>query len=100
MIINDPTARDDQNSQPRRSSKLSGAVVFGLSLVFIVVLILRNDLWNWNTPDPLLFGFLPVGLWWQGMVSILATLMMWLMVRVAWPHELERLAETHEPIST
>jgi len=96
VIINDPTARDDQTSRPRRSGKLSGMVVLGLSLLFLVVLILRNDLWNWNTPDPLLFGFLPVGLWWQGLVSILAAVMMWLMVRLAWPHELERLADRHE----
>ena len=53
------------------------------------VLVLRHDYWNWDTPHPLLFGFLPVGLWWQGMVSVLACGMMWLMVRFAWPGELE-----------
>ena len=58
-------------------------------LVALLVLVLRHDYWNWDTPHPLLFGFLPVGLWWQGLVSILAALMMWLMVRFAWPAELE-----------
>ena len=57
--------------------------------VLILVLVLRHDFWNWDTPGYLLFGFLPVGLWWQGMVSICACLMMWLMVTFAWPGELE-----------
>ena len=100
MIVSDPTTREDQASQPHRPRKTSGTVVFRLSLIFVVVLILRNDMWNWNTPYPLLFGFLPVGLWWQGMVSILATVMMWLMVRLAWPHELEDLAERHGSAET
>ena len=60
-----------------------------LIAVLILVLALRHDFWNWDTPGYLLFGFLPVGLWWQGMVSICATLMMWLMVTFAWPGDLE-----------
>jgi hypothetical protein len=60
-----------------------------LTIVAVVVIVLRHDYWNWDTPYPLLFGFLPVGLWWQGMVSVLACVMMWLMVRFAWPQELE-----------
>jgi hypothetical protein len=60
-----------------------------LTIVAIVVFVLRHDYWNWDTPYPLLFGFLPVGLWWQGLVSLLACVMMWLMVRFAWPQELE-----------
>ena len=60
-----------------------------LTLVAIVVFVLRHDYWNWDTPYPLLFGFLPAGLWWQGLVSLLACVMMWLMVRFAWPQELE-----------
>jgi hypothetical protein len=52
-------------------------------------LVLRHDYWFWNTPYPLLFGFLPVGLWWQGVVSILAAVLMALVVRFAWPQELE-----------
>ena len=65
------------------------AAVF-LLLAVLLVLFLRNDFWNWNTPGYLLFGFLPVGLWWQGLVSILASILMWLMVRLAWPAHLEQ----------
>ena len=48
-----------------------------------------HDYWNWDTPGYLLFGFLPVGLWWQALVTILASIMMWLMVTLAWPSHLE-----------
>jgi hypothetical protein len=58
-------------------------------MVALLVIVLRHDYWNWDTPDPLLFGFLPIGLWWQGVVSLLAAGMMWLMVTLAWPGELE-----------
>lgn len=62
-----------------------------LGLVVAVVLILRHDYWpaNWDSARPLLFGFLPVGLWWQALVTLLAALMMWLLVRFAWPQHLE-----------
>jgi len=60
-----------------------------LTLIFLLVLFLRHDYWNWDTPGYLLFGFLPVGLWWQALVTILASIMMWLMVNLAWPSHLE-----------
>jgi hypothetical protein len=60
------------------------------------VLILRHDYWNWNQAGPLLLGFLPVGLWWQGLVTLLACLMMWLLVRFAWPTRLEHEATQAE----
>ena len=60
-----------------------------LTTIFFLVLFLRHDYWNWDTPGYLLFGFLPVGLWWQSLVTILASIMMWLMVKLAWPYHLE-----------
>ena len=62
-----------------------------------VVLVLRHDYWNWDTPYPLLFGFLPVGLWWQALVSICASIMMAMFVQFAWPQYLEdELEETQQ----
>lgn len=71
-------------------SRPSRKTVVGLVVAFLVVVLLRHDFWNWSSYKPLLFGFLPVGLWWQGMVSILAAVMMSLMVRFAWPQHLEQ----------
>ena len=74
---------------PRRRSPGTLAL---LTLAALIVLVLRHDYWNWDTPHPLLFGFLPVGLWWQALVSLLACGLMWLLVRFAWPQQLEDAA--------
>jgi len=66
------------------------AIAALLTFIFLLVLFLRHDYWNWDTPGYLLLGFLPVGLWWQALVTILASIMMWLMVTLAWPSHLEQ----------
>ena len=81
---------DNSSNMLRAHNRPSLASIAFLLLFVLTVLFLRNDYWNWNTPGYLLFGFLPVGLWWQGLISILAAAMMWLMVRFAWPAHLEK----------
>ena len=87
MLVQEPSA--DESLPAARRRPRSKSVLVLLALAAVVGLILRHDYWNWDTPYPLLFGFLPVGLWWQGLVSILAAVLMALMVRFAWPQELE-----------
>ena len=70
------------------------AIAAFLTLIFLLVLFLRHDYWNWHTPGYLLFGFLPIGLWWQALVTLLASIMMWLMVTLAWPSHLEETSPT------
>lgn len=82
-----------QSSSKRRGRPVSAAVAAMLTLVFLAVVFLRHDGWNWKSPHPLLLGVLPVGLWWQAIVSILASVMMWLCVTFAWPEELEDVVE-------
>ena len=64
-----------------------------LTFIFLLVLFLRHDYWNWDNPGHLLFGFLPVGLWWQALVTILASITMFLMVTLAWPSHLEHSSD-------
>lgn len=73
----------------RRGKPVSRAAVVGLTLGFIFVLLMRHDFWNWHSARPLLFGLIPVGLWWQGLVSVAASVLMALCVRFAWPEHLE-----------
>ena len=68
------------------------AVAAFLTLVAGAVLFFRHDYWNWTKAQPLLFGFLPVGLWWQALLCLAASGMMWLMVTFAWPGHLEEEA--------
>jgi len=87
MLVQEPAESEPRPSRPPR--RRSASILLLLALAAVIVLVLRHDYWFWDTPYPLLFGFLPVGLWWQGMVSILAAVLMAMMVRFAWPAELE-----------
>ncbi len=62
---------------------------FLLTLMVAVVYVLHEDSWNWKKADPLVFGFLPIGLAYQAGYSILAAIMMAVLVRFAWPKHLE-----------
>lgn len=65
-----------------------------LLIVAVVVLyILHQDFWFWRTPYPLVFGFVPVGLFYHACFSVAAALLMWLLVKFAWPSHLEREVE-------
>jgi hypothetical protein len=39
------------------------------------------------------FGFLPIGLFYHACFALVCSLLMWLLVRYAWPDHLEREAE-------
>lgn len=82
-------ARTQTKLTAGRSGKHPRRRLLGLLLLILLVVILRHDYWQWNTPGYLLLGFLPVGLWWQAMVSIAAAVMMGILVRVAWPQNLQ-----------
>jgi hypothetical protein len=66
-----------------------------LSLVLFVagVYILHQDFWNWDAARPLLWGFLPVGLWYHGAYILLCAAVMALLVRWCWPAHLDREPE-------
>jgi hypothetical protein len=42
------------------------------------------------------FGFIPIGLFYQACFSVAASLVMWLLVKYAWPAHLEREIEERE----
>jgi hypothetical protein len=64
-----------------------------LLLAVIGVYVLHQDFWNWKQAEPLIFGFLPVGLAYHAGYSILASILMALLVKFAWPHHLESAGE-------
>jgi hypothetical protein len=92
MLVEQDSGREREAGASAPARPRSRAVLTLLALAAVGVWVLRHDYWNWDTPYPLLFGFLPVGLWWQGLVSILAAVLMWMMVRFAWPGEVEEEA--------
>ncbi len=69
-----------------------------LLLLFAVIAlyVLHQDFWFWRTAHPLVFGFVPIGLFYQGCFSVAASLLMWLLVKHAWPAHLEEEIEQQE----
>jgi hypothetical protein len=67
-----------------------------LGLATLAVYLLHQDFWFWREARPLVFGFLPIGLFYHAAYCVLASLLLWLLVRHAWPTELERAVERHD----
>jgi hypothetical protein len=63
-----------------------------LVLAVVVVYFLHQDFWFWRS-SYLVLGFVPIGLFYQACFSVAASLLMWLLVKFAWPAHLEREIE-------
>ena len=57
--------------------------------------VLHQDIWFWRS-SYLVFGFIPIGLFYHACFSVAAALLMWLLVTFAWPSHLEREVEQAE----
>ena len=62
-----------------------------LTVLILIIYILHQDFWNWTKTEPLVFGFLPIGLAYHAGYSILAAVLMAFLVKVAWPKHLEEV---------
>jgi hypothetical protein len=62
-----------------------------LLLFFLIaaVYVAHQDFWNWKASGPMVFGFLPVGLAYQAGYSVLCAILMAVLVKLAWPKNLE-----------
>ena len=68
---------------------------FLLALIVVALLILHQDFWYWHTASPLILGFLPIGLFYHACFTIAVAIVMWLLVKTAWPAHLEAETETN-----
>ena len=67
-----------------------------LTLLVLVVYALHQDFWNWKQAEPLLFGFMPIGLAYHAAYSGVAALLMGVLVKFAWPAHLEKVQPYRE----
>jgi hypothetical protein len=67
-------------------------LVFGW--LVLGVFLLHQDFWNWRKSEPLVFGCLPIGLAYHAAYAIFAAIMMAVLVKFAWPKELDAM-ESH-----
>ena len=68
-----------------------------LILAVFALYLAHQDFWNWMRVEPLLFDFLPIGLWYHAAYSLLASAVMWLLVKFAWPKSLEEIERKLPP---
>ena len=83
-------AEKDRRIAPVPATKMKTTL---LVLATLVVYVLHQDVWFWTSARPLVFGFLPIGLFYHACFALVCSLLMWLLVRYAWPEHLEREAE-------
>jgi surface polysaccharide O-acyltransferase-like enzyme len=69
-----------------------------LSLLVLGVFLLHQDFWNWRNGG-LVLGFLPVGLAYHAAYAILSAAMMWVLVKFAWPKQLDEMESGSEQSS-
>ena len=62
----------------------------------VALYLLHQDFWFWRTAHPLIFGFIPIGLFYHACYSVAASMLMWLLVKNAWPSHLEEGIEDRE----
>ena len=60
-----------------------------LTLATVTLYALHQDIWFWRTARPLVFGFLPIGLFYHACFSVSAALLLGALVRWAWPGHLD-----------
>lgn len=61
-------------------------LVFSL---IVVLAIIHQDFWWWDRIDPLVFGFVPIGLAYQAGVSLAAGILWMCAVKYCWPAGME-----------
>ena len=70
--------------QAPQASRRSGPLV--IAVLAVLLLILHQDYWFWSNKT-LVFGILPMGLFWHICISIAATLTWYLATQIAWLRE-------------
>ena len=80
-------------SEPKASSKTGQTIIIALAVVLALV---HQDIWYWDDGS-LVMGFMPVGLAFHALFSLVAAALWALAIKIAWPHELEALAEEPDP---
>jgi hypothetical protein len=55
----------------------------------VLLYILHQDFWFWREARPLVFGFLPIGLFYHAAFTLASSAVLWLLVTFNWPEHLE-----------
>lgn len=76
------TQPDTPNLSRPHGARRSGPII--ITILVLVLLVLHQDNWFW-TDGRLVFGFMPMALFWHACISIAASLTWLLATKIAWP---------------
>jgi hypothetical protein len=65
-------------------------------LIVAALCVAHQDFWYWREARPLVFGFLPIGLFYHAAFTVAMSAGMWMLVRLVWPAHLEEDASARE----
>ena len=54
-----------------------------------ILYVLHQDVWFWRRATPLVFGALPIGLFYHAAYTVATSVALWLLTRLIWPAHLE-----------
>jgi hypothetical protein len=64
------------------------------AIVVALVAMLHQDFWFWSEARPLVFGFMPIGLFYHAAFTVACAGLMWWLATTMWPGHLDR-ADDH-----
>ena len=67
------------------------------SLILVVLYVLHQDFWFSSDATPLVFGVLPIGLFYHAAYTVAVSLVLLLIMPLVWPSHLEPADERGRP---
>lgn len=74
---------------PNTSTFLKWLVIGLIALLTII----HQDFWFWDSYEPLVFGFIPIGLAYHAGISLAAGILWFLAIRFCWPEGVDDVEE-------
>ena len=59
------------------------------ALLVAALWVLHQDFWFWRDARPLVFGILPIGLFYHVAYTVVTSLLLWMLVKMLWPWHLD-----------
>ena len=66
------------------------------ALLVAAIYVLHQDFWYWREARPLVFGVLPIGLFYHVAYTLATSLLLWVLVRMLWPSQLDEERSPNE----
>ena len=64
------------------------------AIIALALYALHQDFWFWREARPLVFGFMPIGLFYHAAYTVGLSCALWVLVRLIWPSHLDDAAES------